>query len=345
MNNVLISVIVPVYNAEKYLKECIESVINQTVASWQLILVDDGSKDSSGDICKAYAEKDERICYIRQENAGVSAARNTGIKSATGKWVTFLDADDCLHNEAFSIVNNCEADTSMILAGYSGNIANLKTNAKALKVSSKEMKLSILDITAFKKKHTDTPMLGVYNHWSVWGRFFKTEILHSSNIRFSGDIRLGEDLLFCMEYYNHIQKVVLNSSILYFYRPNEASVSRTFQKNRVHNTILLVEYLAEKVQSEDLMRYYYRFVVNRLGKCCFDYYANAKCELNDNEKVTDLSNMCERDIIKKAIKNASYASLAPGKKDALFIAVLLFFLKRGNYKGAVKFSQKVTTKR
>ena len=90
----LISVIVPVYNVENYIAQCIESVIKQTYTKFEIILVNDGSKDNSGKICDEYALKDERIKVIHKENAGVSSARNVGIKQSKGQWITFIDSDD-----------------------------------------------------------------------------------------------------------------------------------------------------------------------------------------------------------------------------------------------------------
>ena len=97
----LISVIVPVYNVESYVAECIESIQNQTYMNLEIILVDDGSKDMSGDICDQYAAYDERIKVIHQENGGLSAARNTGIEAANGDYISFVDSDDYIRLTLF----------------------------------------------------------------------------------------------------------------------------------------------------------------------------------------------------------------------------------------------------
>lgn len=89
-----VSIIVPVYKAEKYLNRCIDSILAQTFTDWELLLIDDGSTDRSGDICDEYAKKDTRIRVFHKENGGVSSARNLGLDSAQGEWVTFIDADD-----------------------------------------------------------------------------------------------------------------------------------------------------------------------------------------------------------------------------------------------------------
>ena len=96
----LVSVIVPVYKTEKFIHRCIDSVLNQTYSNWEMILVDDGSPDACGQICDSYAEKDGRIHVIHQENQGLSAARNAGIKICKGEWIYFLDSDDFIVEDA-----------------------------------------------------------------------------------------------------------------------------------------------------------------------------------------------------------------------------------------------------
>ena len=100
----MISVIMPVYNVEDYVAEAIESVRQQSYGEWELLLIDDGSTDESSKICKAYAEKEEKIRYIRKENGGVSSARNRGLPEAAGEWIYFMDADDWLDPEGFKTI-------------------------------------------------------------------------------------------------------------------------------------------------------------------------------------------------------------------------------------------------
>lgn len=103
-NRPLISVIVPVYNSEKYLKNCIDSVFSQTYQNWELVLVDDGSSDASGEICDYYSRSDKRVKVIHQNNAGVSAARNTGIETACGQYIMFIDSDDSITEDCIEIL-------------------------------------------------------------------------------------------------------------------------------------------------------------------------------------------------------------------------------------------------
>lgn len=106
MNNPLISVIVPVYNVEKYLPRCIDSIIDQTFKNFELLLIDDGSKDKSGEICDEYAKRDNRIKVFHKENGGVSSARNVGLDSAKGEWIIFCDSDDEFYCNAFKSYND-----------------------------------------------------------------------------------------------------------------------------------------------------------------------------------------------------------------------------------------------
>ena len=116
----LISIIVPVYNSEEYLKQCIDSILRQTYKNIEIILVNDGSQDKSEDICREYLDCDNRVVYVKQSNNGVSSARNQGIKKASGKYIAFVDSDDCLTEDAIEILytaqTKCNAD--LVIAAY-----------------------------------------------------------------------------------------------------------------------------------------------------------------------------------------------------------------------------------
>lgn len=114
MDKIRISVIVPVYNAENYLNRCIESVLTQTYTDWQMVLVDDGSKDESLKVCQKYADLDSRISVIHQENAGPGIARNTGIAAANGDYIVFIDSDDYIEKEYFQLLSGHDEDVVFI---------------------------------------------------------------------------------------------------------------------------------------------------------------------------------------------------------------------------------------
>ena len=133
-----ISVIIPIYNAENYVGRCIESVQAQTYNNWQMILVDDGSKDKSLEICQKYADVDDRISVIHQENAGPGIARNTGIAKASGNYVVFIDSDDYIEKDYFQLLAKHNEDVVFI------NVRNVDKDGHVLKEEymSKNKKLS-----------------------------------------------------------------------------------------------------------------------------------------------------------------------------------------------------------
>ena len=114
MKTPTISVIIPVYNAASFVGRCIKSVLSQTYCDWQMILVDDGSKDNSLEICQIYAASDSRLQIIHQENAGAGAARNAGLAKAIGKYIVFIDSDDYVDKEYFSLLANHDEDVVFI---------------------------------------------------------------------------------------------------------------------------------------------------------------------------------------------------------------------------------------
>lgn len=134
-----ISVIIPIYNAETYVSRCIESVLDQTYCNWQMILVDDGSKDKSLEICQKYADVDNRISVIHQENAGPGIARNTGIAKASGNYVVFIDSDDYIEKDYFLLLSEHDEDVIFI------NVRDVDEDGRVLKENfmAKNKNLSI----------------------------------------------------------------------------------------------------------------------------------------------------------------------------------------------------------
>lgn len=207
-SNFSVSIIVPVYNVEKFLSECIESIISQLYTYWELILVDDGSLDSSGKICDEYARMDSRIKVIHKKNGGVSSARNCALEVIHGDYVTFVDADDCLYNDALKVfigyveksnldLVQCCYNRKFISGQCIGKISNVMLPADFVK--SKNLQVC------------------------VWVGMIKSSIIKENNIRFNENVRLGEDQIFiyeCLAYSRRVQHI---PNVLYFYRDNDLS--------------------------------------------------------------------------------------------------------------------------
>ena len=202
-----VSVIVPVYKAEKYLRQCIESILAQTFTDWECILVDDGSPDHSGAICDEYAARDARIRVIHKENGGVSSARNMALGRMTGKWLTFVDSDDCLYPNALQRwVEVAELNELDLIQCYYN-----REYKEGIVVSTTQV------LSASQYADSENYLT------SVWGTLFKTSIIQENSLRFDETLRLGEDQIFLLNYMQYCSRIQRIGDVLYFYRNNEQS--------------------------------------------------------------------------------------------------------------------------
>lgn len=215
----LISIIVPVYNTERYLSKCVDSILAQTYIDFELLLIDDGSTDKSGVMCDEYARKDSRIRVFHKANGGASSARNVGIKNARGEWVSFIDSDDTV---PFSYVNDylqeITDDTDLIVAkyqvlDYSGNIELIYGKYKNKSFSHSEFLKEL-----FCQKS------GEYQGY-MCNKFFRYSVLRNHNITFNESIFYNEDRLFIVQYIcasKSLIKYIDASPYNYFLRPDSA---------------------------------------------------------------------------------------------------------------------------
>lgn len=205
------SIIIPVYNVEKYLPECIESILIQTYKEFELILVDDGSKDSSGLICDEYAQRDSHIHVIHQSNAGVSKARNAGLSVAKGEWITFIDSDDWVDEdflENFNIETN--ADCDLICQGL--KYIDHSTRNEKRRTSFDAATITEPDEEQLVKRY-DILCFGV-----TVCKCFRRNIIEKFAISFDKKISYHEDHLFTLEYISHTTKIVTTTGCGYNYR-------------------------------------------------------------------------------------------------------------------------------
>ena len=190
----MVSIIVPVYNAQNSLERCLMSIIRQGYQQWELILVDDGSQDESLAICKRYSNMDSRIQVIHTDNCGVSSARNTGIENAQGEYIVFVDSDDMIHPDFLSECLSNKED--LIVTNY--------------------IKPSKIDSLHYKEDHPELifQQRGVR---TVWGKVFVRKIIEEHHIRFDTNIRYGEDTIFVLQYCLHIKTIAYVFQHLYEY--------------------------------------------------------------------------------------------------------------------------------
>lgn len=222
----LISIIIPVYNVERYLSECLDSVLAQNIEDFELILVNDGSTDSSGKICDAYAEIDNRIRVFHQANAGSSTARNLGISKAQGKYICFIDSDDTVtpHYLA-SFLPGINQDADLCVQGLLEHIAGEITYEKKFVEQYHASVVSALDA-------------GMLHFRGPVCKLFCADIIRKNNIAFPKHIVYGEDAVFFYNYLSHISTIFTSAECCYYYRKGIDSVTR-----RKHDPTALLDYL------------------------------------------------------------------------------------------------------
>lgn len=200
----LVSIIVPVYNAEKYLSRCIDSIIKQTYSNLEVLLIDDGSSDKSGTICREYADIDNRIKVINQSNQGVSKARNRGLEEASGEFICFVDSDDWIDDTHIEGLVASIAENDCICEGYIRG--NTQSILKAKRVDL--LKIDGNDVAVF--------FVNGFIH-PCWNKLFKKSIIEVNNIRFPTDISISEDSLFCLEYLSCSHSIAFSERANYHY--------------------------------------------------------------------------------------------------------------------------------
>lgn len=217
MNTPKVSIIVPVYNTQKFLNRALDSILAQSEDKLELIIIDDGSTDNSGNICDNYARKDTRIKVIHQNNQGVSAARNQGLDAASGKYIMFADSDDELYPNAIELLIN-----AAMQGEYDMVIGDCKVTGKIEKFSH---------LTAANKIYTNYSlgiemMIVPETKWlmsAVWAKLFKNDIINAYHLRFNEKLINGEDGGFIVDYLSHIEHIAhVDQTIYTLYRYEES---------------------------------------------------------------------------------------------------------------------------
>lgn len=239
----LVSIVMPLYNGEKYLEKCIKSVISQTFTDWELIIVDDGSTDSSLCICKKIAECDPRIIVIHQENAGVSMARNNGLKRVTGKYVTFLDCDDLYTENRLEVMTSLiekHPDCECLFSDYyeltgENTVKEDKNTAVSVKIIPHSEYVD--DVLLYQKLN------------SVWRYMLKSDI--AKKISFNS-LKFAEDYFYLLDYAMNVKQALYTSEKLYYYRKdNNTSMTQNSHSRKYLNDYRIIPMLVSDYISKN----------------------------------------------------------------------------------------------
>ena len=305
----LISIIIPVYKVEKYLKRCVDSVIKQTYKNLEIILIDDGSPDNCPKICDDYSKKDKRIEVIHKKNGGVSAARNKGLKLSNGDYIVFVDSDDWLeYNFVEEMLTNLRKNkVDYIVCGYNRVYDDKK------EIINGNMNKELIPSSNYLIK-----LLNVQNGYGfVHMKMINKKALQ--NVIFNEKLIVGEDALFNIEVCKNIENVLIYNRPLYNYFFNSNSVVRKYDDNYCNNYLesmkLMKNYIMNNYKDKEIINNLYNYIAYHILLICVNY-----CFHPDNHKKGKqlLKETCNMDLFKEAIKNSNYNDLSITRKISLF---------------------------
>lgn len=234
----LVSVIVPVYNMEKYLEKCLCSILSQSYSKLDIIIVDDGSTDGSLAICNEFAMRDNRIRVIKKANGGLSSARNEGLRYIKGEFCYFCDSDDFLFDDTIQVCVNNIGDSELLIFGY------VKRDVDGNAIDLYELNDEHIDISKMDNKYSFIydRLLNYDICWEAWNKLFKTETIFKNDLTFiDNDEIFAEDLLFALYYITKIDKIICISDILYNYVVRYNSIMNTSNQVTLNKYAILAK--------------------------------------------------------------------------------------------------------
>ena len=252
----LVSIIIPVYNIKGYLEKCLDTVIRQTYKNIEIILVDDGSTDGSGEICDTYSNKYDNVYSFHKKNSGVSATRNYGLEKAKGYYVTFVDSDDFIEETmiekmVFEIEKN---KVDMVACGYFydyvDNVVPVKLNCNHI-ISGKQIKFELFKNNSIRG--------------FCWNKLFILDIIKKNKLGFDCNIKICEDLLFVFNYINCIENIYVLDEPFYHYRMRKSSASN----NNIEKDITVFDAISKMNELDSDV---YSYMKNFYAYLYFKYY-------------------------------------------------------------------------
>lgn len=325
----LISVIVPVYNVEKYLRECLDSILNQTYKELEIILVDDGSKDTSGKICDEYAAEYSNFRVIHKKNAGLGMARNTGLEHIRGEYVTFVDSDDYLDPSCIEqLYNNLKSSNVDMCKGGFWRV--LDSGKKVLRrqysrevYKESDVKKNFLPklIGSSSSEHDSIEMC-------VCGAIYKVEIIRKYGLKFPSERELiSEDLIFNIDYMQYSKGVCTIKDTGYNYRMNRGSLTTSYREDRFEASKYFYNFVKDKLEKLK----YGKDTIQRLQKTFFIYIRMClaqECKRvsghNELECLSRIDEICNDVLVQNIIE------IYPKKKLGIKQNIFLLLIKNKN---------------
>lgn len=333
-----VSVIIPVYKVEKYLRKCLDSVIYQTYRDLEIIIIDDGSPDGCGAICDEYARKDDRISVIHKKNEGLCAARNDGLKLVSGKWVLFVDSDDwCELDLVQKAVKAAEEkDVDILLFNPYRNID--EDNSKEIKAFPKEFETAdksiISDMQLLALSTVYNPMGGTWSQGFPWDKLFSTDLILGNNLKFATNVKANEDVIFNLNAFQFAKRIAYIDCTLYHYRLNPTSIGYKYTPDRVQIDKDVYEEMYTIGKKYGLSEKYFEALnirtignISRWGLRCFfhkdnkDSFIVKRSELKRSLQAEPFKSVLENTNRKMLPKSGKFITLS--SKSRVFLILIL----------------------
>lgn len=335
-----VSVIIPVYNVEKYLGKCLDSIVNQTYAQLEIICVNDGSPDNSEAILRKFASEDKRIRIIRQSNQGLSGARNTGIREATGEYTVFLDSDDWMDTDAIeTAVNNAEANgVDCVMWGYVREFAGKSSEKKIFdtdlvfdEAQTRQIHRRLAGLTGEElasPENTDSLV-------TAWGKLYRTDIIKENNLSFVDTKIIGtEDLLFNMHYFGFVRTCsFINKPFSHYRKDNDTSLTRSYKSQLFVQWSELYRRIRSYIGENSLGEEFDKALDNRICLSMIGLGLNELCNKDSHSKrMKNLKEILSSEQYRKAFENLEFSYFPIHwklfftfckKRNTLFVYILL----------------------
>lgn len=302
-----VSIIVPVFNAEKFLSKCIDSVLSQTCQGLELILVNDGSSDQSEEIINNFIH-DNRVLYLKQDNKGVSSARNLGLSRASGEYIIFVDSDDYLVLDSLDGRIEKARNTDLLISNYY-KVNNVGIKDKIEHINEDKI-ISVVEALC-----TISPKSEIGYQGYLWNKVFRRDIIKKNGILFDSSVAYGEDRLFIGQYMTCCKKIKISKESVYCYRLNDSGAMASFYTITKRNYEKVKSEITGLEKIEKCVREYdeaiYRSFMYKEFLTCVMFYRNS------DDTISDFRKYCQ----KRAWKRLPEILLFPSNELSFFIKI------------------------
>lgn len=330
MTSPKVSVIVPVYNVEKYIHRCMNTLLNQTLHDIEIILVDDGSPDKCPQICDEYAKKDSRVSVIHKQNGGLGFARNSGMEIARGEYVGFVDSDDYVAENMFEVLyeHACRLNVDAVLSGFI-RVYEDGTKKAVCEVDSISEFRSQQELQELVKGMIGAPSSRQQQfayEMSVWRGIYSTEVIRNNNIAFHSEREyISEDIIFQLDYFDHASSAAFLPDTFYYYCYNMGSLTKRFRGDHFIRNKALYLGIVERLKKYEYDREAFEFAERLfLFRTCSSIrqIARVKDVMSDADKQELVSRILSDDVLRGILTDYLRLKI-PLKRRAMYILMIL----------------------